>query len=168
MKPTLDKYGIDFVVVGLHTHLAEDFLDKSGFKGQFVINKKKDAWTGVDKAGWFCLFNWTFMNQYLKSQAMGLAGTLDLIDGWQLGGLVVIDPPPHGEIVYQWGQPGLGIYPPVDEVLKEATKGMKLLQVADDKTSEVKASVDVTKKMGVVSGPANEIGDSNIEEVKAL
>jgi len=133
MKPTLDKYGIDFVAVGLHTKMAEDFVAKSGFKGQLVINEKKDVFARVKKAGYFSLLSPTVISQYRKSQSLNLGGIMDSTDGFQLGGLVVIDPPPKPEIIYQWDQPQMGVYPPVDEVLKKATEGLSLAEAADEK-----------------------------------
>jgi len=171
MKPTLDKYGIDFVAVALHAHLADDFLEKTGFKGQLVVNKKKDVWTGVKQAGWLSMLSLSFINQYRKSQALNLGGTVENKDGFQLGGLVVIDPPPHGEIVYQWDQPAMGVYPSVEVVLKNALSGMELVEVADEKKSEVKApvdNIDVPTKTEIVSQPTNEAVNPKTEQGSEL
>jgi len=165
MKPTLDKYGIDFVAVGLHTHLAEDFLAKTGFEGQLVINKKKDVWTGIKQAGYLALLNPSIM---IKAMTSGLGGTMEPIDGFQLGGLVVIDQLPKGEIVYQWEQPAMGVYPPVDEVLKAATEGMESVKLGKGKTCEDKAAGDNTKKTAVLSRPTDAEVDSLTEKVKAM
>jgi len=164
MKPTLDKYGIDFVAVGLHAKMAEDFLAKSGFKGQFVINEKKDVFSGVKMAGYLSLLSPTVISQYRKSQAMNLGGIMDSTDGFQLGGLVVIDPPPSGDIIYQWDQPQMGVYPPVEEVLKEATSGMKPVEIVEKKTSESKPPTEMTCNKAVVSSVAAEVVDVKSED----
>jgi len=137
MKDTLDKYGIDLVAVGLHEKLADDFLKKTGFKGIFVVNEKKDVFARVAKAGYLSILNPFMIKQYQKSQAMNLGGILDRLDGFQLGGLVVIDPPPDGKIIYQWDQPQIGVYPPVDEVLKNAVDGISPVNVPDVKEDAV-------------------------------
>jgi len=168
MKPTLDKHGIDFVAVGLHTKMAEDFLEKSGFKGQLVINEKKDVFSGVKVVGYLSLLSPTMIMQYRKSQAMNLGGIMDSTDGFQLGGLVVIDPPPEGKIIYQWDQPQMGVYPPVEEVLKHATSGMSAVEVADEKISESKAPVETPKEKKVVCGPPAETVDSKSEAGKLV
>jgi len=166
MKPTLDKHGIDFVAVGLHTKMAEDFLAKSGFKGQLVINEKKDVFAGVKKAGYLSMVSPTMIRQYRKSQSMNLGGIMDSTDGFQLGGLVVIDPPPNGKILYQWDQPQMGVYPPVEEVLKIATLGMAPVEIVDEKKSEAKASSEVATEKALVSGPPAEVVDSKSEDTK--
>jgi len=160
MKPTLDKYGIDFVAVGLHAKMAEDFLAKSGFKGQFVINEKKDVFAGVKMAGYLSLLSPSVISQYRKSQAMNLGGIMDTTDGFQLGGLVVIDPPPSGDIIYQWDQPQMGVYPPIEEVLKEAISGMTpVVEYAEEETKESKTPTEIASKKAVVSSVAAEAVD---------
>jgi len=157
MKPTLDKYGIDFVAVGLHAKMAEDFLAKSGFKGQFVINEKKDVFAGVKMAGYLSLLSPSVISQYRKSQAMNLGGIMDSTDGFQLGGLVVIDPPPSGDILYQWDQPQMGVYPPIEEVLKEAISGMTpVVEYAEKETKKSKTPTETASKKAVVSSVAAE------------
>jgi len=146
MKPTLDKYGIDFVAVGLHTRMADDFLAKSGFEGQLVINEKKDVFAGVKKAGYFGLLSPSVVSQYRKSQSMNLGGVMENLDGFQLGGLVVIDPPPKAQIIYQWDQPQLGVYPPVDEVMKKATEGITSSEAVDEKAHDEKEPVEIKTK----------------------
>jgi len=160
MKPTLDKYGIDFVAVGLHAKMAEDFLSKSGFKGQFVINEKKDVFAGVKQAGYLSMLSPTVISQYRKSQAMNLGGIMDSTDGFQLGGLVVIDPPPSGDIIYQWDQPQMGVYPPVEEVLKNATSGMTPVVESDEKETTL---TELVSKKAVVSSVAAEAVDVKSE-----
>lgn len=159
MKPTLDKYGIDFVAVGLHAKMAEDFLEKSDFKGQFVINEKKDVFSGVKMAGYLSLLSPSVISQIYKARQMNLGGIMDSTDGFQLGGLVVIDPPPDGDIIYQWDQPQMGVYPPVEEVVKEATAGMKPVEIVEKKTSESKPPTEMTSDKAAVSSVAAEAGD---------
>jgi len=168
MKPTLDKHGIDFVAVGLHTKMADDFLTKSDFKGELVINEKKDIFAGLKVAGYLSLLSPTTIKQIRKSKAMNLGGILDSTDGFQLGGLVVIDPPPEGEIIYQWDQPQMGVYPPVEEVLKHATSGMEAVEGADEKTRESKTPVEVPKENQVASGPPAVAVNSKSEDGKVV
>jgi len=145
MKPTLDKYGIDFIAVGLHTKLAEDFLVKSEFKGQLVINEKKDVFASVKKSGYLSLLSPSVISQIRKARSMNLGGVMENLDGFQLGGIVVIDPLPKAQILYQWDQPQMGVYPPVDEVLKKATEGMTF-GVADEKTLDEKEALETETK----------------------
>jgi len=167
MKPTLDKYGIDFVAVGLHAKMAEDFLSKSGFKGQFVINEKKDVFAGVKMDGWTSMFYPSVIRNYRKSQAMNLGGIMDSTDGFQLGGLVVIDPPPNGDIIYQWDQPQMGVYPPVEEVLKEATSGMSpVVETNEKETKESETPTELASKKAVVSSVATEAVDAKSDDNK--
>jgi len=137
MKPTLDKHGIDFIAVGLHKQMAEDFLEKTGFLGQLVINETKEVFAEVAKAGYFSLLKPFLIKILLKALAMGLGGTVENLDGFQLGGLVVIDPPPKGAIIYQWDQPQIGVYPSIDKVLRKAIEGMPSKEVAGGKTGKI-------------------------------
>jgi len=169
MKPTLDKYGIDFVAVGLHNKLAEDFLEKSGFEGQLVINEQKDVFADVKKAGYMSLLSPSVIRQIRKSKAMNLGGVMENLDGFQLGGLVVIDPPPKPAIIYQWDQPQMGTYPPTDEVLGKATEGMAFAELADEKKIEEKEPVELKTDERVVPVAASaELGDSKSGEIKVV
>jgi len=169
MKPTLDKYGIDFVAVGLHSKLAEDFLEKSGFEGKLVINEQKDVFAGVKKAGYLSLLSPSVIRQIRKSNAMNLGGVMENLDGFQLGGLVVIDPPPKPAIIYQWDQPQMGTYPPTDEVLEKATEGLPFVELGDEKKIEEKEPVGVKTNESVAPiATTAESGDSKREDIKVI
>lgn len=120
--------------MGLHKQCSKDFLERTGFKGQLVVNEKMDVFAEVAEAGYLSLLSTSLITKFLKAQALRLGGTIENLDGFQLGGLVVIDPPPKGAIIYQWDQPKPGVYPPVDEVLKKSIEGMGLVGSAAERT----------------------------------
>jgi len=114
-----------------------DFLERTGFKGQLVINEKKEVFAEVAQAGYLSLLSPNLIKLFLKVLAMSLGGTVENVDGFQLGGLIVIDPPPKGAIIYQWDQPNPGVYPPVDKVLKKSIQGMASVGLGAKKTGKM-------------------------------
>jgi len=141
--------------VALHKQWSKDFLERTGFKGKLVINEKKEVFAQVPKAGYLSLLRPSLVKKFLEATAMSLGGTVENLDGFQLGGLVVIDPPPKGAIIYQWDQPQPGVYPPVDEVLKKSIEGMGFVGLAAEKTAK-----------RII--PAGGVGEKEIEEMSLI
>lgn len=145
--------------------MSKDFLEKTGFKGQLVINETKDVFAEVAKAGYLSLLSPSLIKMLLKATAMRLGGTVENLDGFQLGGLVVIDPPPKGAIIYQWDQPQAGVYPPIDEVLKKSIEGMEFGGLAAKKTGKIRFAGADSKKieeMSLVEIASATLQDANI------
>lgn len=122
LRPELDSLGVRLIAVGHERLGLEEFVEGKFFDGDIYLNTDKSLYKalGAKRAGVFSMAKPSMWKAVKRAKAKKFDGNM-AGDGFQLGGLMVLEP--SGAMVYRFTQSGFGDHPPLAEVLAAAREG---------------------------------------------